>query len=375
MVFNVMRMGGLLLAASLFGQAALAQEPLDAAAVVQRAANAHGGSTALQKLRVAQVTYAAQGDAFFLPALLLPLGAKGKVDLRVEETYELPGRIKKVVQGKINGKDLHVSWAADGSKLWYRDADGRIWESDDGPAAGAFFRPHQFFERLAGLNDLEATELFENNKPGAIGIWTAHAKTGSAAVLFIDKTSQLLAGARAIAPNPLPYGVDAAYGDYQDMAGLKLPGEMSFYHRGEKIGQIKITGARFQGNVGGKAFAAPMGKAPVFPETPMRLTISEEPVPGTTYFVAELKRGSGRTETLVRAKVTRDVNTRTGESYTQGSFNVIYQALADKAFDGSLSTVDDLLRAIQETPLKTLELPHQEQGPAKTRSYWILPTS
>src|SRR5437870_2881714 len=79
--------------------------------LVQKGIKAHGGTTAIAKLKTAYVKSTLKGT---LPKL-------GLTEMTMEDTFDLPNRFRKALKAKIAGQDLAVTWAINGKECWYKE--------------------------------------------------------------------------------------------------------------------------------------------------------------------------------------------------------------------------------------------------------------
>jgi hypothetical protein len=124
----------------------------EALAIVEKAVQAHGGVAGIKRLRVARVTYALKGD-------FSSLGVPGDADVMVEETYQLPRQIKKVIKGSAGSWHGALAWAIDGDTWW----DQQILDGSPGPVTiheqknsdlEGMYRPYMVIETLANYQNL-----------------------------------------------------------------------------------------------------------------------------------------------------------------------------------------------------------------------------
>jgi hypothetical protein len=230
----------------------------DAGAVVAKAVKALGGASGIQKLRTAQVDYtlAIFGNAGFM-------GIPGGMSATVEETYDLPRRIKKVVDATANGMGKgRVSWAIDGQRLW-TVADGKPVHVQ-GPVADpeSTFRPFQVIELLA-QDDLAHWSL---PPPGAvkdddsIAVIATNKATGGEVTFYFDKSTALLlrvAGKRTLPKSPVEVDQVTEFSSYKEIDGVQLPMEQTMIHDGKKTAHLRVTDVHFFDHMEDYQFASP----------------------------------------------------------------------------------------------------------------------
>src|SRR5262245_15148415 len=230
-----------------------------AVAAVQKAVDAHGGAEALKKLRVATLVYTIEGAFPFMP------GAE-RVNLKVEETYQLSQRqVKKKISGKVNDKEIALTWAIDGDRHWYQEA-GKTEVIDNRLDTEAQFRPYWMLEQLVN-KDL---------RWGSIDAKAKHTEDVSAfvpksqaaqfdGVFYFDKERSLLTSVRVkrfvpTAPDSktqLEVIHEWKLEEYKEIDGVKLPMKLILYQDGKKLCEICLQGVRFFNKLDVEIFSPP----------------------------------------------------------------------------------------------------------------------
>src|SRR5262245_37649109 len=232
--------------------AAQPEQKGSALAVVEKAVKAHGGVDQIKKLRVAQVNYTARGNMPFLPIA-------GDVDISVEETYQMPRQIKKVIKGKAGGMDISLTWAINGDKWWYRDKDGKTVVVDKKLDVEGQFRPYQILEQLANHQQFQWSLVPDKDgkKPA---VRARSDKTKSDAVFRFDQTRGLLVGVmrKQVLPKETDeIDLEVRLSGYKEVGGLNLPMRQTTHHGGKKVFEIEVSQVRFFQKLDDRIFAAP----------------------------------------------------------------------------------------------------------------------
>jgi hypothetical protein len=234
-----------------------AQNQEDGPAIVERAVKAHGGKDGLLRLRTATVKYTFKGT---LPGLPAP----GATDIQVEETYQLPRQVKKVVVGKQGDKPVQITWAIDGDRMWYRDEDGRVneqkWDKDNETQ----YRPFLFLEQLAKFSakDFKMTALGESEIEGrkVVGVRVQAENPPYDVAWYFDKETGLLGATRGKSSNPFTKQNivgESAFRDYKEVDGVKLFHTQVLRPDGMKIAELRVSQVRFFKKLDDSVFAPP----------------------------------------------------------------------------------------------------------------------
>lgn len=228
-------------------------EPQDKAlAVIERAMKAHGGADRIKQLRVAEVKYTMRGTMPFL-------GNPGDVDVTIEETYQLPLQIKKVINGKENGKEFSLAWAINGEKWWYVGKDGKTVVRDEKKDVEGQHRPFIALEYLVNHREFEWSEVSE--KDGKLTALRAKSEDEDFDYVFrFDKTNGLLVGLaskRVLPKATKETDVEWRLEEYKEIGGVKLPMKHTVYHDGKKACEIHVKQVRFFEKLDERVFVAP----------------------------------------------------------------------------------------------------------------------
>jgi hypothetical protein len=226
-------------------------------ALVEKAVKAHGGKENILKLRVATVKFTLKGTR---PGL--PLG--GATDITVEETYQLPRQIKKVITGKQGPLPIKLAWAIDGDKVWIQDSDGEVkvqkWDQDNENS----FRAYLVMEQLARLSPDEyaMTALGESDVKGhkVLGVRVRSDKLRYDADLFFDKATGLLRAMKSKNTHPISKKEilgESVFTDYKEVDGVKLFGTQVMAMDGKQAAEIRVSEVRFFKKLDGSVFAQP----------------------------------------------------------------------------------------------------------------------
>jgi hypothetical protein len=233
-----------------------AQEKDPARMILLKAIKAHGGEEAIMKLRVAEVKY----------TTWVALPGMGEGEVNVEETYQLPKQIKKVITGKFGGKDVDLTWAVidGGKKWWYRDGGGETKVMDGNMDLESQYRPYLPLEKLVLVlkhKDTKLTVLGEKKegKRVLVGLTMTPPKGGPADVYF-DKETGLLA---EIKHQTVFRGSDKETLQVAFLSDYKKVNDANLFHKqisindGKKAGEVRILEVKTFEKLDDKIFAAP----------------------------------------------------------------------------------------------------------------------
>jgi hypothetical protein len=241
----------LLLSLPALGQPEREQDPR---AIAARAVKAHGGAAGIDRLRVAKVTYTMQGDLAFL-------GMPGGMDLTVEETYQLPRRIKKVIKGKVAGMgEMRVAWAIDGHRSWYKEGAGNVQTRELMGDIESNYRPFQIIEQLANDGLFQWSPAAAAGDDGSIAVLGTLKTTGGEVTFFFDKKTGLLtrvAARQMLRQPPKEVEIVTDYADYRAIGGVLLPMQQTILHDGKRSAQLLVADVQFYDSFEDHEFAPP----------------------------------------------------------------------------------------------------------------------
>lgn len=241
----------------LLGVGSLGQGEEKGLAIDEKAARAHGGEANLNKLRISKITYTIAGDfSFIMP------GGKN-IQAEIEETFQLPSQVKKVIKAKIEGKEIKLAWAVDGDSYWYHsDEDNKTVTVNKRLNVETMFRPFGVLDLLGKFRQRTTwkpagDKLFYGQKTVAVAVKCPDLE--SEGTFYFDKTTGLLAGmARKINLEKSKEMVQETHlTDYQNASVLKLPMKQILYHDGKKVGEIRVVNVRLLDKVNPAEFAVP----------------------------------------------------------------------------------------------------------------------
>jgi hypothetical protein len=189
--------------------------------VLKKAIAAHGGADKISKPRL---------------GVLRGKDEKDGPKLDQEETFDLPGRWKRVIRGQIAGK----------RKTWFAQrSEGKLWEWEEGMEpelaknqAGS--QPHfgvlTVLLTLTGdkvkLSRLRKTTIDGKSAVGFRALWDANA----ADYYFDEETELLVQSSFTWIPEPgREYESKTIFRDYKELDGVKFPYRRTTYIRGDSI--------------------------------------------------------------------------------------------------------------------------------------------
>jgi hypothetical protein len=239
----------------------LASEPqarpgseLDARRILNRAVEAQGGDIAMLKLDTGRATW----------TMHQILRDHGEDDVTIEETFDLPDRIKRVIRGKSAGKPTDVAWVIDGDKCWYKEGGQKTRELPSPPAADSEPGPLRLLRSLrdaprqdlrvalveevqAGGQTLQGVELTSGNEPAE------HA--------YFDKATGLIARYRSKrrVPSTAPKAsvMETKFSDFAEFGRIKIPTKLVTFQDNKKVLEIRVLKVEFMSEIDDDVFAPP----------------------------------------------------------------------------------------------------------------------
>jgi hypothetical protein len=222
----------------------------DAAAVVKKAIDAHGGAAVLDRLRAG--TSKLKGDMVVQGT---PLEFTGEV------VYELPGKFRLRLDLEVGGQKLPVVQVVNGDTV-STTLNGTAQKLGDAERAEllqslAMQEVTQFTPLLAGnkytLRALPDEDV--GGKPAAVVLVSA--KNFKDTKLCFDKGTGLLVktSRKALAPgNPVEVTEETVLSEYKKVDGIMTPMKMVVTHDGKKFMTEIITEAKMMEKADPKAF-------------------------------------------------------------------------------------------------------------------------
>jgi hypothetical protein len=234
-----------------------AQDKDDGPAIVERAVKAHGGKDGILRLRTATVKYTFKGTLPGLPVA-------GETDITVEETYQLPRQMKKVIVGKQGDMPAKITWAIDGDQWWSLGGDGKVhvqkWDKD----LESQLRTYLVLEKLAMLSakDLKMTVLGESDVGGrkVLGVRVQAENPPYDINWYFDKEKGLLRAVRGKSIHPMTKKEimgESVFSDYKEVDGVKLFHMQVLQPDGKKVGEFRVSQVRFHKKLDDNVFAPP----------------------------------------------------------------------------------------------------------------------
>jgi hypothetical protein len=243
----------------------------EAAAILKRAIEAHGGAARLERTKRGHVKAEWKGER---------LGRA--FDLIREETFDLPGRYRLRIKGTEGGIDSDMELGFDGRKVWNRQGQGppryEPWVTPL-PLEGHW---HAILAQLLQLQgkDTELKFLSEETKDGRRLVGIRAVSPQAAADLYFDKSTGLLAGAQRPLPGPQPgknmIG-ENVYSDYREIGGVQYPMHCEGTVKNFYTLDIRIISLEFIDKIEEGVFAKPAVSRPPEPPAPPENQPEERP--------------------------------------------------------------------------------------------------
>ncbi len=221
-------------------------------ATIQAAIKAHGGEENLAKTTTGS-----------LAAKSTMTLANVEASVSWEETFELPHRNYRKINGKVKGRDISMEYAT---------TDGSGWIRQNGGEAKEYQGEKQPLERnwnafLAVLPlcledgvKLEAAGEEKVDGRDAVGVKVQGKAVGSEGILFFDKKTGLLVKSRRRIQHPLSREEvegEVVYSNFRQVSGVQYPHHIMTYVTGKKVGDMEITRIEFLEKIDDHLFDKP----------------------------------------------------------------------------------------------------------------------
>ncbi len=220
--------------------------------ILDRAIEAHGGEARLARTKTGHIkskmvgAYAKQSD----------------FNVTCEETFDLPQRYRRTIEGTVNDKPIHTEYAVNGRRGWIRQGEG---PPQDFPVAENFPLENHWHTFLAQLpllrnKDTQLKLLGEKQRGprSLVGIQVVSPR--GTADLYFDKSTGLLAWTR----RPLPSLMggqqmmgETLYDDYREVSGVHYPMHMKASNGDDYFENRTLSSIEFLDKIDESVFAKP----------------------------------------------------------------------------------------------------------------------
>lgn len=232
----------------LFAGTAVAE---DAHALLERAIEAHGGAARLERTK--------RGH---LKANIEASLGKDVTQFELEETFDLPGRYRRTVNGSVNDKPFHVDMAVTGKEGWVRDGNGPTRAGSVRQQLPLTQHWHAILAMLLLLRDkdIDLTPLPDETKEGRkfAGLRATNRQGSSDA--YFDKSTGLLARSKRTMPEILGGKeaiVESFYDDYRDIQGIHYPMKFRFVTGESFVKTVTLWAVEFRDKIDDSIFLNP----------------------------------------------------------------------------------------------------------------------
>jgi hypothetical protein len=229
----------------------------EARAVLEKAIQAHGGEDRIARTKTGHLQANVEST----------IVGSGVFKETWEETFDLPRRYRRVVDGKEGGQPFHREFVVNGTQGWERQGRDAVKVF---PVTKTLPPEQHWHAVLLQILYLKAKEtrlkyLGEEQRAGRLLIGIHAASVRGEADLFFDKSTLLLARARQSLADPMTgrQGIgETLYDDYRDIGGVRYPMHMKSSNGDNYIQDIKLTSIEFLDKLDPLVFAKPEGAPP-----------------------------------------------------------------------------------------------------------------
>jgi hypothetical protein len=228
----------------------------DARAVLERAIQAHGGEDRIARTKTGRLKATVEGK----------FRGDGVFKATWEETFDLPGRYRRVIEGSENGRTFHREFIVNGAEGWIRlqEAVQAFPVREPLPLEQHW---HAVLLQLVLLKnkDTRLTLLGEEQREGRAQVGIRAVSPRGEGHLFFDQATWLLARARRPMPNPLTglemFG-ETIYDDYRTIDGVHYPMHLKAANGDTYSLNTTLTSLEFLDRLDPRIFAKPETAAP-----------------------------------------------------------------------------------------------------------------
>ena len=224
----------------------------DGKAIFDKGVQALGGADKLPRWNIGAIKYKATGSG----------EAAGAAEAVVEDTFQLPGRFKRVARIKRGGEEKTITVVVRDGKGWEKKGDAEVREAAN-DAADKKEHPFAVFANLRPMLEpdvklIRAGEMDVNGTP--CQIVRVDSPRLDPLALFFDKNTALLLKTRKTIErpgSPLPSVVDTYLSDYKDVNGALVPMRIKGFQGDKAILDVNLLEVRFPDKIDDAEFAKP----------------------------------------------------------------------------------------------------------------------
>lgn len=226
----------------------------DARAVLDRAIRAHGGEARLERTKKGHLKAEMESRV------------RGRVTKATwEETFDLPDRYRRSMEGTENGKPFHQEFAVIGRQGWYREGrrPPRRRLAEPSPLEQHW---HAMLLQLLRLRDqdIPLASLPDEIKDGRTLAGIQARFTQGELQFFFDRSTGLLARARQFLPDLVGGSKkigEILFDDYHAIQGIHYPMRWKFSSGADDSGTIVFSSLEFLDTIEDNEFAMPQTPA------------------------------------------------------------------------------------------------------------------
>jgi hypothetical protein len=275
----------------------------EARVILNRAIAAHGGETRLQRTKKGHLKAEWKGKQW-----------NGIFEEAWEETFDLPARYRRTIDGKANGRPYHRDGAMNGIKGWLREENAAPSDIAANELVPVEQHWHAILPQLLLLSDkdVQLTSLPDETKDGRTLAGIRATSPRAVVDLYFDKSTGLIARARRPLPNFRPGQEqisETIYDDYQTIQGIRYPMRFTVSAGDDFSRTVTFSTVEFLDTIDDSVFAKP--ETPATEEIPPPASASNDETPARWLIVATLSAGVvvGAMWFLVRASKNRKQET------------------------------------------------------------------
>lgn len=265
----------------------------DARALLERAIEAHGGASRLERTK----------KGYLKGKIEASLG-KDTTQVELEETFDLPGRYRRTVSGSVNDAPFRLDYAFIGKEGWIREGDGPVRVVSAREQLPVAQHWHAILAMLLLLRgkDIDLTPLPDETRDGRTFAGLRAATRQGSSDAYFDKSTGFLARSKRAMPEPLG-GQEAIwesfYEDYRDIQGIHYPMRIRSVASDASVTTVTLSVVEFRDKIDDSIFHNPQSseKSPVnWNKVLIGVAVASGAVLGTLWLIVRAaKRGKRET--------------------------------------------------------------------------------
>jgi hypothetical protein len=222
-------------------------------AKLESAIKAHGGEEHLAKTLIGTLVAKAK----------MSFSTEVEASITWEETFELPRRYRRSINGRLMGKDFSMEYAITDGSGWIRQNGGEAkdFKGEKLPLSRSWNAVLALLPSCLA-DGVKLTPAGKDKVDGrdAVGVSVSGEVFGGDAILFFDAKTDLLVKSKRRMQHPVTrreVDGEVFLSDYKEVSGVQYPRRITTYIDGKKVIEMEITRIELLKKLEDKLFEKP----------------------------------------------------------------------------------------------------------------------